>query len=300
MSPLLAVALICLCSRGSQREQNKRSMQHSGNVGAVSLLGEKTVKGRWAMEVGCEVACVWLQGAVRRTPRQQTPETARWPALNQFPPPPFLPSSTSGAASRGLKSTSKLNTPDCSCIRALCKPKHHLVLRNVSESGSEELVILVLCNCKHLYFTKKPTSQQRSETEKLRLRVVTRDWGKWWGRVGERERAGEGEKAAECTCRGRLWLVDEGGGENERGNGKHPFKLKAFCTKNRVHLIHCRHILSRFFFFFIITVLACRGLSFLYSTSGWQWKHEKHEKAWKHEHSRTRMLHRCLAGDRVV
>lgn len=43
--------------------------------------------------------------------------------------------------------------------------------------------------------------------------------------------------------------MDEGGGENERGNGKHPFKLKAFCTKNRVHLIHCRHILSKFFFF---------------------------------------------------
>lgn len=38
------------------------------------------------------------------------------------------------------------------------------------------------------------------------------------------------EEEVGCTRRGRLGLVDEGGGENERGNGKHPFTLRAFYT----------------------------------------------------------------------
>lgn len=74
----------------------------------------------------------------------------------------------------------------------------------------------------------------------------------------------EEEEEAGCTGTARLGLVDEGGGENERGNGKRLFTLRALCAKNRKHLSKMRCISS---VCSNIIVLAPRGRSVSCMTS---------------------------------
>lgn len=146
-------------------------------------------------------------------------------------PPPCC---TSGAASQGLKCPSKPNTPDHSCIHAEIS-KSNLSRMLCSPSESQELVILISNECTQLHFSKKPTSQQRSEPEKLCLRVVTRDWGKWWGRAGEEERGGERRRRVAHAEAGCDWWME--GVERIKGEiGSIFFILRASCSKNGEHL----------------------------------------------------------------
>lgn len=184
--------------------------------------------GGWEMEEGCEVGGLELQGAEREHPANRD-QRGGWLTCSQTPSPP--PSSTSGAASGGLKSSSKLNTPDHSCIHSC--PEYSYLKPKTSTHAVQSLWnwiwgISDICVVRaQMHFTSK-THKSAAKIWDGKAVFVSRDS---WLRemMGEGRWGGEREEAA-CIRRGRLWLVDGGGGENERGNRKHLFTLRAFCT----------------------------------------------------------------------